>query len=94
MQAKRLNLWHRRLCHFDISHIKNKLLKLNTPVNQCPICMNLKLKNKPYKQAISRNIYLNYFTWTWLVLFLNRFMVTNIFLQSSMTIHSMDELCF
>jgi len=54
-EAKRLNLWHRRLCHFDISHIKNKLLKLNTPVNQCSICMNSKLKNNPYKQATNKS---------------------------------------
>jgi len=53
--ARKLNLWHRRLCHFDISHITNKLLKLNIPVNQCPLCTNSKLKNKPYKQAINKS---------------------------------------
>jgi len=44
----KISLWHRRLCHYDISHIKNKLLKLNMP-NKCPTCMSSKLKNKPFK---------------------------------------------
>jgi len=49
----KINLWHRRLAHFNISNIKNKLLKININT-KCPMCISSKLKNKPYKSSSSR----------------------------------------
>jgi len=46
----KLNLWHRRFGHFDIKSIKQKLLK--TDIKQkCPLCVHLKLRNKPYQST-------------------------------------------
>jgi len=52
-----MDLWHRRLGHYDISKIKNKLNNTNFK-RKCPVCVNLKLKNKPYKlsQNKTKNI--------------------------------------
>ncbi|OUM58043.1 hypothetical protein PIROE2DRAFT_16785 [Piromyces sp. E2] len=43
-------LWHRRLGHFNILNIKNKLLKIKEH-SKCPICSHSKMKNKPYKRV-------------------------------------------
>ena len=43
----KLNLWHRRLGHFSIKRLKNKLLKINIPIS-CHICAGSKLRNKPH----------------------------------------------
>jgi len=53
---EKLNLWYRRLGHFDISPIKNKLLKLNIK-QKCPICTNSKLKNYPHRRTINKSKY-------------------------------------
>ena len=46
----KLNLWHRRLAHFDIKMIKHKLLNTNVPL-KCPLCIQSKIKNKPYPKS-------------------------------------------
>eukprot|EP00833_Pecoramyces_ruminatium_P008705 jgi/Orpsp1_1/1182737/evm.model.c7180000082501.1 len=43
----KLNLWHRRFAHFNIKPIKNKLLNTNVTI-KCPLCVQSKIKNKPY----------------------------------------------
>jgi len=43
-----INLWHRRLGHYNINAIKNKLLKINIKT-KCPICSNSKLRNFPHR---------------------------------------------
>jgi len=45
-----MDLWHRRLGHFNISLIKDKLNKI-IPPEKCQICINSKLKNKQYKKV-------------------------------------------
>eukprot|EP00833_Pecoramyces_ruminatium_P005940 jgi/Orpsp1_1/1179972/evm.model.c7180000071638.1 len=50
---EKLNLWHKRLGHFNINSLKSKLLKFNIK-SICPICANSKLKNTPYKISKSR----------------------------------------
>ena len=56
--SNKISLWHRRLGHFNISHIKNKLLKLNVKP-RCPICSYSKLKCFPFKKSHnkSKNIF-------------------------------------
>ena len=44
----KINLWHRRLGHYNINAIKNKLLKINIKT-KCPICSNSKLRNFPHR---------------------------------------------
>ena len=53
-----MDLWHRRLGHYDISKIKNKLNNTNFK-QKCLVCINSKLKNKPYKlsQKKTKNIF-------------------------------------
>jgi len=41
------------MAHFNIDSIKNKLLKIHIPTT-CPICVNSKLKNKPFKNSTNR----------------------------------------
>ena len=50
----RINLWHRRLGHYNINHVKNKLLKINIK-SKCPICSNSKLKNFSYKKTENKS---------------------------------------
>jgi len=47
--SEKLNLWHRRMAHFNIDSIKNKLLKIHIPTT-CPFCANSKLKKKKKKK--------------------------------------------
>jgi len=49
-----MDLWHRRLGHYDISKNKNKLNNTNFK-RKCPVCINSKLKNKPYKHFQNKN---------------------------------------
>jgi len=42
-----LQLWHRRLCHFNINKIKQILPRI-TSSTKCPVCSHSKLRNKPY----------------------------------------------
>jgi len=42
-----LQIWHRRLAHFNIKNIINKLPNINTN-NKCKICSKSKLRNKPF----------------------------------------------
>jgi len=51
-----MDLWHRRLGHFNISLIKDKLNKI-IPPEKCEICINSKLKNKPYKKVKNKTSY-------------------------------------
>jgi len=46
----KINLWHRRLGHFNIDKIKNNLLKYDIKT-KCPICSNSKMKNAIFKKA-------------------------------------------
>jgi len=48
-----MDLWHRRLGHFDILKIKNKLNNTNLQT-KCAICINSKLKNKFYKPTTNK----------------------------------------
>jgi len=48
-----IDLWHRRLGHYDISKIKNKLSNINLKL-KCPVCINFKLKNKSFKSSINK----------------------------------------
>ena len=41
------------MAHFNIDTIKNKLLKIHIPTT-CPIWVNSKLKNKPFKNSSNR----------------------------------------
>jgi len=56
-KAEKINLWHRRLGHFNINNIKNKLLKLNIHY-KCPICSNSKLRNLPHKKTKNKSKYI------------------------------------
>jgi len=49
----KLNLWHRRLGHFSIKRLKNKLLKINIPIFY-HICAGSKLRNKPHSPNFNR----------------------------------------
>ena len=51
-KTNKINLWHRRLGHYNINTIKNKLLKINIRA-KCPICSNSKLKNFPHRKSHS-----------------------------------------
>jgi len=51
-----MDLWHRRLGHFNISLNKDKLNKI-IPPEKCEICINSKLKNKPYKKVKNKTSY-------------------------------------
>ena len=42
-----MNLWHRRLGHFNIDLIKEKLKRINIK-RKCRICACSKLKNFPH----------------------------------------------
>jgi hypothetical protein len=44
-KTNKIKLWHRRLGHFGINTIKNKLLKININVH-CDICSQSKLKKQ------------------------------------------------
>ncbi len=46
-----MNLWHRRLGHFNIDLIKEKLTKINKSGCKCKICAQTKLKNFPFPPA-------------------------------------------
>jgi len=46
----KINLWYRRLGHFNIIHIKNKLLQINIK-SKYPVCSNLKMKNFSFKKS-------------------------------------------
>jgi len=50
---EKLKLWHRRLAHFNIKSIQNKLLYTNINTSKCPLCIESKIKNKPYKESKS-----------------------------------------
>ena len=41
------------MAHYNIDTIKNKLLKIHIPTT-CPIWVNSKLKNKPFKNSSNR----------------------------------------
>jgi len=47
------DLWHRRLGHFDVSKIQEKLNNISIKV-KCLTCINSKLKNKPYKVSTNK----------------------------------------
>eukprot|EP00833_Pecoramyces_ruminatium_P011250 jgi/Orpsp1_1/1185282/evm.model.c7180000093072.1 len=47
LSTDNLQLWHRRMCHFNIEKIKNKLPNTNLN-NKCEICTHSKFKNKPF----------------------------------------------
>ena len=49
-----LILWHRRLAHFDITKIKNKLLKIKN-YTKCPICSEYKQNNKSFYPSINKS---------------------------------------
>ena len=49
----KINLWHRRLGHFNINPIKNKLLKINIK-SKCPICSQSKQRNLPHRKSNNR----------------------------------------
>jgi len=42
------NLWHRRLCHFNIKRFFHKLPRINQR-QVCKICVKSKLRNRPYQ---------------------------------------------
>ena len=46
-------IWHKRLAHFNVNQILNKLPNININ-NKCKICAKSKLSNKPYYQSNSR----------------------------------------
>jgi len=48
-----IDLQHRRLGHYDISKIKNKLSNINQKLN-CPVFINSKLKNKSFKPSTNK----------------------------------------
>ena len=50
--SDKLNLGHRRFSHFDIKPIKNKLLKTDIKL-KCPLCVQSKIKSKPYSKNIN-----------------------------------------
>jgi len=50
----KLNLWHRRLAHFDIRTIKYKLLNTNV-ILKCPLCIQSKIRNKPYPKGKNKS---------------------------------------
>jgi len=52
-KSQLMDLWHRRLGHFDISKIKDKLNNTNVQT-KCAICINSKLKNKSYKPTTNK----------------------------------------
>jgi len=52
-----MDLWHRRLGHFNISLVKDKLNKI-IPPEKCQICINSKLKNKPYKNVKNKTFHI------------------------------------
>jgi len=54
-KAEKINLWHRRLGHFNISKILNKLSKINIP-SKCQICSHSKLKDFPHKNSTNKSI--------------------------------------
>ena len=49
-----LDLWHRRLGHYNISSIKNRLTTIKTKT-QCHICANSKMKKKSFKPSNKRS---------------------------------------
>jgi len=49
-KTNKINLWHRRLGHFNINQLKNKLLQINIKT-KCPICFSSKLTNLNYKKS-------------------------------------------
>ena len=53
-KAEKINLWHRRLGHFNISKILNKLSKINIP-SKCQICSHSKLKDFPHKNSTNKS---------------------------------------
>jgi len=52
-----MDLWHRRLGHFDISKIRTKLNNFNIK-NKCSVCINSKLKNKSYKPSMNKSTHI------------------------------------
>jgi len=54
INSDKYKLWHRRLAHFGFNTIKNKLFKLNIKQN-CEICSQSKLKNKPFKRSTNNS---------------------------------------
>ena len=52
-----MDLWHRRLGHFNISLVKVKLNKI-IPPEKCQICINSKLKNKPFKNVKNKTFHI------------------------------------
>jgi len=53
-KSNKINLWRRRLGHYSINNIKNKLLKIDIK-SKCPICSHSKLRNSPYKRAKNKS---------------------------------------
>eukprot|EP00833_Pecoramyces_ruminatium_P008238 jgi/Orpsp1_1/1182270/evm.model.c7180000080563.1 len=47
-----MELWHRRMGHFNIDLIKEKLKNIKIK-QKCKICSSSKLKNFPYKSAVN-----------------------------------------
>jgi len=45
---KNYDLWHRRLGHFNINNIKNKLKDIKKLMKNGKVCSCSKLKNFPY----------------------------------------------
>ena len=48
-----MELWHRRLGHFNIDMIKDKLKNIKID-EKCEVCLRSKFRNKPYKSSINR----------------------------------------
>ena len=53
-KSQSMDLWHRRLGHFNISLIKHKLGNINA-YPKCNTCINSKLKNRPYKRSFNKS---------------------------------------
>jgi len=50
----KINLWHRRLGHYNINSLKNKLLKINIKL-KCPICSSSKLRDFPHRKSKNKS---------------------------------------
>jgi len=56
LKDESLKLWHRRFCHFNFDKIKLNLPKISQ-TNNCSICSQSKLKNKPFHTSPNKSSY-------------------------------------
>jgi hypothetical protein len=85
-----MELWHRRLGHFNIDMIKDKLKNIKID-EKCEVCLRSKFRNKPYKSSnIELMNPLSLSTWILLLYLIRLYMEINLFLQFLTNTHDTD----